>query len=255
MDWKTIATGSGASLLAGLATAIGAIPFLAVRRLPARAGDLSLGFSAGVMLAASFFSLILPGLRVAEGLLGSREAATVVVIVALLLGAVAIESAGWVLGAIVPRLESGVAAHRVWLLVLAITLHNFPEGMAVGIGFGSAEPRAATALAVGIGLQNVPEGLAVASALYAIGFGRMPSVLVAAATGLVEPVGGLLGVTAVAAFAPLLPWGLGFAAGAMIYVISSGIIPEMNRTGGGRPANAGLMAGLAVMMLLDVVFS
>jgi len=255
MDWTTIATGTAASLLAGLATAAGAIPLLMIRRVPAAAGELSLGFSAGVMLAASFFSLIMPALRVAEVSLGGRLAAAIVVVLAVLLGGGAIDIAGRLLGAFAPRLRGSVAAQRVWLLVLAITLHNFPEGLAVGIGFGSEDAGTATALAVGIGLQNMPEGLAVASALFAIGFGRWPSVLVATATGLVEPIGGLLGVAAVATFTMLLPWGLGFAAGAMIFVVASEIIPGMNREGSARLANIGLMAGLAVMMLLDVLFS
>jgi ZIP family zinc transporter len=259
MDWSLIAIGFGASVAAGMATGVGALPALFVRRLSERLSDALLGFAAGVMLAASFFSLIIPGLRYAELDLGSPIAAVLVVIAALLIGAIFLA----LINAYAPHEHfilgpSGVEAQvlrRIWLFVIAITLHNFPEGLAVGVGFGSGNLERATALAIGIGLQNMPEGLAVAIALISLKYSRLTAVAVAAATGLVEPIGGLLGVTAVAVFAPLLPWGLGFAAGAMIFVVSNEIVPETHRKGHENLATFGLMIGLAVMMFLDVTLA
>jgi zinc transporter, ZIP family len=143
---------------------------------------------------------------------------------------------------------------RIWLFVIAITLHNVPEGLAVGVGFGSDDLSKGTTLAIGIGLQNVPEGLAVATALASQKYSRLSAAAIATATGLVEPIGGLLGVTAVSLFSPLLPWALGFAAGAMIFVISNEIVPETHRKGHEDRATAGLMIGVVAMMILDVVF-
>jgi ZIP family zinc transporter len=147
------------------------------------------------------------------------------------------------------------ALSRTWLFVLAITLHNFPEGLAVGVGFGSGDMEVATTLAIGIGLQNMPEGLAVATALVALNYRKSTSVLIGTATGLVEPIGGLLGVGAVSLFKPLLPWGLGLAAGAMIFVVSNEIVPETHRKGREGLATGGLMIGLVLMMVLDIVFA
>ena len=256
METNLIAVGSGASLLAGLATAFGAIPVLLLRRPSERLQDTLLGFSAGVMLAASFFSLIVPALDHVEAATGSRTAAGFVVAAAILLGSGLLGAANHFLPH--EHFVSGrsgqnpAAFRRIWLFVIAITIHNLPEGLAVGVGFGGGDFAAATGLAIGIGLQNMPEGLAVATALVSVGYRAGYAFLVAAATGLVEPIGGTAGVLAVSAFEPLLPWGLGFAAGAMLFVISNEIIPETHRKGHEGPATAGLMAGLAVMMLLDV---
>ena len=142
---------------------------------------------------------------------------------------------------------------RIWLFVIAITLHNFPEGLAVGVGFGGGNTANGIALAIGIGLQNMPEGLAVAVSLLSLGYRKGEAFRVALLTGLVEPIGGLVGVGAVTVAQFLLPWGLAFAAGAMIFVISDEIIPETHRRGMQTQATAGLMVGLVVMMFLDVV--
>lgn len=259
MDGSVILLGAGASLAAGLATAIGAVPVLLVRRVSQALQDTLLGFAAGVMLAASFFSLIIPGLSYAQSNLGSRALASGVIAVAVLLGAAAL---AWV-NQVVPHEHfllgrSGpqiTALRRTWLFVLAITLHNFPEGLAVGVGFGSGDLTRATTLAIGIGLQNMPEGLAVAAALAALNYNRVVAVAIGGATGLVEPIAGLAGAAAVSVFQPLLPWGLGFAAGAMIFVISNEIVPETHRHGHESMATAGLMIGVVLMMILDVVFS
>jgi len=259
MDWPLIAIGFGASAAAGIATGVGALPILFIRKLSTALEDALLGFAAGVMLAASFFSLIVPALDFATELNGSRIVAAVIVIAALMLGAVTLSAINryvphehFVLG----RYGQGTESfRRIWLFIIAITLHNFPEGLAVGVGFAGGNIANGTTLAIGIGLQNMPEGLAVAAALVSLNYPRHLAVLIALATGLVEPIGGLIGVTAVTVSQPLLPWGLGFAAGAMIFVVSNEIVPETHRKGHEELATFGLMIGLAVMMFLDVVLT
>ena len=141
---------------------------------------------------------------------------------------------------------------KIWLFIIAITIHNLPEGLAVGVGFGGEEVSNGVTLAIGIGLQNAPEGLAVAVALLSNGYGRGTSFLIALATGLVEPVGGAIGVLAATASEIALPWALTFAAGAMLYVISHEIIPETHTRGNQNSATTGLLFGLILMMILDV---
>jgi ZIP family zinc transporter len=216
-----------------------------------------LGFAAGVMLAASAFSLIVPGLDTATEDYGNELAAAVIVSLGMMLGAISLP----VVNAYVPHehfilgREGRVTTslRRIWLFVIAITLHNFPEGMAVGVGYGAGDIGRANALAIGIGLQNMPEGLAVAVVLIGQGYPHWQAFVVALITGLVEPIGGLLGVTAVTISQPLLPWGLAFAAGAMTFVISSEIIPETHRKGAKIESTFGLMIGFVMMMTLDVV--
>jgi ZIP family zinc transporter len=255
-----ILTGFLASLLAGLATVLGALPLLGSRRPSERQENAFLGFAAGVMLAASFFSLIIPGIEHAEENGMSRTAAASIVIAAMLIGAFLIGQ----LNRVAPSLDriglgpaQGIDARqnrRIWLFVAAITLHNFPEGLAVGVSFGTGDIKAGTATALGIGLQNIPEGLAVGVSLLSIGLSRGTAVLGALASGLVEPVAGLLGVVTVAAVSGLLPLALGFAAGAMIYVVAAEIIPHTHRTEPATgEATTGFMIGLALMMFLDVV--
>lgn len=255
-DWSPIALGTLGSLLAGLGTTAGALPALALRRLEGRVRDVMLGFAAGVMLAASFFSLILPALDAAAGPAGRDVQAVVVVGLGILLGAAALWSihAGvphehFIMGREGPETER---IRRIWLFVIAITLHNIPEGLAVGVGFGGGDVANGVPLALGIGLQNVPEGAAVALALLSLGYSRMAAFLVTSATGLVEPLAGLVGITAVSSVESLLPWGLAFAAGAMIWVISDEVIPETHRHGAEAEGTVGLMAGFVMMMCLDV---
>jgi ZIP family zinc transporter len=253
-----VALGFLASLVAGLVTAVGALPVLFGGRISQRVNDVLLGFAAGVMLAASFFSLIIPGLDAARALYGSVIVAATIGVAGVVLGAVCIA----VINELVPHehfllgregpLEPSL--QRIWLFVLAITIHNLPEGLAVGVGFGGGDVRGGTILATGIGLQNAPEGLAVGLALLSCGYSRAYSFIIASLTGLVEPVAGLMGAYAVSLSLHLLPWGMTFAAGAMIYVISHEIIPETHRHGFQDEATIGLTAGLAVMMFLDVAF-
>jgi zinc transporter, ZIP family len=247
------------SLAAGLMTSIGALPVLFDRRPSERTRDVLLGFAAGVMLSASFFSLIVPSLEASEDIYGAGVLPAAIAVGGILIGAGTLA----VLNEVLPHQHfvqgrEGPAAtslRRVWLFVFAIAIHNFPEGMAVGVGFGGGNVANGVTLAIGIGLQNVPEGLAVAVALRGEGFSRWRAFAIASLTGLVEPVGGLLGVGAVTIVQPLLPWALTFAAGAMLYVISHEIIPETHRRGFQKQATAGLIAGLVIMLFLDVTLS
>lgn len=237
-------------------TAVGAIPVL-FGRVPSQATrDLSLGFAAGVMLSASFFSLIIPALDAVETRTNSAVAPAAIVCVAILLGMGVLALANEMLphehfdrGREGPEAAS---LRRVWLFIIAITIHNFPEGLAVGVGFASGDVKGGLPLAIGIGIQNVPEGLAVAVSLLGEGYGKWHAWGIAALTGLAEPVGGLLGGGIITLSEPLLPWGLAFAAGAMLYVISHEIIPETHRNGHQKRATLGLSLGLVIMLFLDV---
>jgi ZIP family zinc transporter len=251
--------GTVGSFVAGMFTAVGALPVLFGKGIGERTQNTLLGFAAGVMLAATVFSLIIPGIDMGERVYGGAVPAVLLV------------SAGILFGGLVIALINRYAPHehfitgregvdwlqlrRLWLFVVAITLHNFPEGLAVGVSFAGHDVANGIALATGIALQNIPEGLAVAVALVSAGYGRLRSATVAAATGLVEPIGGMVGAATVSIAAPLLPLGLAFAAGAMLFVISNEIIPETNRKGHATFATSGLMIGFVIMMQLDVVFS
>ena len=250
---SVILAGAFASLGAGLMTGVGALPVFVTRGVSDQVQDALLGFAAGVMLAASVFSLIVPALERAGT--GGAAGGAGGVAGGIRLGAVV----QWLINAYVPHehIISGregvpvAGLRRIWLFVIAITLHNFPEGLAVGVGYGAGDVTQANVLALGIGLQNLPEGLAVAVALTTQRYSAGHAFVVALLTGLVEPVGGLLGVAAVMLAAPLLPWGLAFAAGAMLFVISDEIIPETHRKGFESEGTFGLMIGFVVMMFLD----
>lgn len=241
--------GSSASLIAGLATGFGCIPVLFVRTVSQRVLDTMLGFAAGVMLAASFFSLILPaidigGIWMAVGGIGCGVAFIIVV------------------DRLVPHLhgltkmkEPTPKLRRVWLLILAITIHNFPEGLSVGVGFGAGDIGAGVALAIAIGLQNMPEGLAVALPLLREKYSKWRAAGYATMSGLVEPVGGVIGILVVSIAHQFLPFALAFAAGAMIWVVSDEMIPESHTKGYEREATIGVIIGFLVMMLLDNLFA
>ena len=148
--------------------------------------------------------------------------------------------------------NSSTSLKKIWLFIIAITLHNFPEGLAVGVGFGDDNIKNGLSIAIGIGLQNMPEGLAVALALVREKYNVKKAFLIALLTGLVEPIGGLLGIGLVSIFKPILPFILAFAAGAMLFVISDEIIPETHNNGYEREATYGVIIGFIVMMILDV---
>lgn len=252
-----ILTGFLASLAAGAATGLGGLALWFTGRPGPEQQKLMLGFSAGVMLAASFFSLIIPGIEQAENLGASRPEAAMTIVAAVLLGAFALSAMHRHVPVDHIQMLGRPGAdpfdvRRIWLFVAAITLHNFPEGMAVGVSFGTGDLSAGMTTATGIGIQNIPEGLAVAVSVLTLGYSRRTACLIALATGLVEPIGGLFGAGLAWASAALLPWGLGFAAGAMIYVVASEIIPQTQRPRPSPRASTGLMIGLAAMMFLDV---
>lgn len=257
--WSPFAAGTTASILAGSATAVGALPVLFTRDIAAKPQDVLMGFGAGVMLAATSFSLIVPAIEFTERTTGSGAAAAIIAAAGILLGGVFLRFLDihaphehFIKGREGPEGPEFSRLSKVWLFIIAITLHNFPEGLAVGVGFGGGDVANGTSLAIGIGLQNLPEGLVVALALAGLRYSPLRAVAVAGATGLVEPVGGLLGAGAVTFAATVLPWALTFAAGAMLYVVSHEIIPETHRKGNEHAATAGLMVGFVVMMVLDV---
>ena len=237
------------------ATTLGALAALALGSISVRTQDSMLGFAAGMMLAASSFSLILPGLEAAEKLTGSGMGGAATVVLGLGLGVLLMlgldhftphehESAG-AQGPHSSRLS------RVWLFVFAITLHNLPEGMAIGVGFAADDMQVGIPLATAIAIQDIPEGLAIALALRTIGVSALRAALIAAASGLMEPLGALVGVGMSSSYALAYPIGLGLAAGAMLFVVSHEIIPETHRNGHQTSATLGLMGGFAVMMFLD----
>ncbi len=225
-----------------------------------------LGFAAGVMIAASFWSLLAPGIEMAEEL---GQVAFITAAIGFLAGGGFL----YLVDKLLPHLHLGLDTTKsegiktTWqrsiLLVLAITLHNIPEGLAVGVAFGavaagtgtSATLAGAIALAIGIGLQNFPEGAAVSIPLRRESFSRSKAFLYGQASGIVEPIAGVLGAYAVIKIQPILPYALAFAAGAMIYVVVEELIPEAQREEGGSKTDIstiGAMVGFAVMMVLDV---
>ena len=242
-------------MVAAGATAAGTLPVLFARTIPQKMQDSMFGFGAGVMLAASAFSLVAPGITAAEAQGAGPWGAGLTVGAAILLGAAVL----LLMDRLLPhehfiKGREGIEAHRLrrtWLFVFAITLHNLPEGLAIGVGYAGNDPVRGTALATGIAIQDIPEGLVVAVALIAAGYKRAFAVALGMLSGLVEPVGAVLGAAVVGWSAALLPWGLGFAAGAMLFVISHEIIPESHRKGHEVYATCGLMLGFVLMMLLD----
>ena len=252
---------AGGTGFTALMTASGAAMVFLFRKQSSRSLQrVLLGFAAGVMIAASMWSLLIPAIEEAEamGMPGWLPAAG-----GSVLGIVFLLSMDYLLPRFTPESfhckEGETSRRRTALLVLAVTLHNIPEGMAVGISFAlaahSGDPSlrpAATALAMGIGIQNFPEGAAISLPLHQEGMGRRKAFLIGAASGVVEPIFALLTVLAAGAIQPLLPWLLSFAAGAMLYVVVEELIPEANLTEGGHTGTLGVMAGFLIMMILDV---
>lgn len=256
--WALIAT-----LGTWLVTALGAATVAFFRSPSGKVMNLMLGFASGVMIAASFWSLLQPAIAWAEKMGGLP--AWLVVTLGFLLGAVFLWASDQAVTAAAGRTGTGKPnerLNRIILLVLSITLHNIPEGLAVGVAFGALgagfDPETfmgAVSIAVGIGLQNFPEGAAVSLPLRREGISRRKSFLLGQASGMVEPIAGVLGAALVSGVQPLLPWALSFAAGAMILVSVHELIPECQRNQSVHPyfATMGIVTGFAVMMLLDVM--
>jgi ZIP family zinc transporter len=250
------------TLFTWFVTALGAAMVFLFRSVNRRLLNSMLGFAAGVMIAASFWSLLAPALEMAaDGPLPAWIPAAV----GFLLGGAFL----WVADRILPHLHLGLPIEEAegirtsWqrsiLLVLAITLHNIPEGLAVGVAFGAvgaglpaASLAGAVALAIGIGLQNFPEGAAVSIPLRREGLSPLRSFWYGQLSGIVEPIAAVLGAAAVLLVRPLLPYALAFAAGAMIYVVVEELIPESQSDKNTDPATIGAMLGFALMMVLDV---
>ena len=243
-------------------TALGAATVLVARDLSNRALDTMLGFAAGVMIAASYWSLLEPAIEMSRG---ESIPAWVPALVGFLAGGMFLRGIDLVL----PHLHPGApdceaegihtTFRRITLLVLAITMHNLPEGLAVGVAFGataaglpSATVAGAMALAIGIGIQNFPEGMAVSLPLRREGMSPFKSFWYGQLSALVEPVAAVIGAAAVLAAQPILPYALAFAAGAMIFVVVEELVPESQRSGNTDWATMGAMVGFAAMMVLDV---
>jgi zinc transporter, ZIP family len=253
---KIVVIGFTASILAGLATGLGALPALWFKTISDNLFNSLLGAAAGVMLAATAFSLLVPGLE--YGNLFWAGKGIYVVSLGMIIGAFFLHQADKQL----PHIHFDTLSDaqlktlkKIWLFIIAITIHNFPEGMAVGVSFGTGDMKNGLVLATAIALQNIPEGLAVALPLVGLGYNKWKAVGIATLTGLVEPVGGLLGVTMVTIFEQILPIAMGFAAGAQLFVISEEIIPETHSKGRSRYATFSLMGGFILMMILDNLFS
>lgn len=270
--------GVQASLLAALATAVGALPVFLVERVSKRQESAFMAFSAGVMLAAAIFALLLPSLDAGRALLADTGSVG--------LGATGLTSVGLVLGmalmlaidrftphehAVLPPAVHGhtqrfeaqhSSGQRAWLMVLAILIHNVPEGLAVGAAYagsslgvtGGDGGGTGASVALAIGLQNMPEGLIVAMALRTLGQSAGRSWAIAALSGLAEPLGAIVGLAVLGSVPAFYPVGLAVAAGAMLFVISNEIIPETHRNGFEGGASVTLMAGFIFMLLLNAAF-
>lgn len=245
-------------------TAVGASLVLFVRNVNEKLLDVALGFAAGVMIAASFWSLLEPAIEMSQNL---NIPSWIPPATGFLIGALFLR----LIDVILPHLHlqapineaEGIKTsfRRTTLLVLAVTLHNIPEGLAIGVSFGAhgADPQAVSILsslmlAFGIGIQNIPEGFAISMPLRSEGLSRKKSFFIGQLSGLVEPVFALIGVLMLEIMHNLLPYALGFAAGAMIFVTVEELIPESQRNGNSDVATAGLIIGFTLMMILDVAF-
>jgi ZIP family zinc transporter len=266
-DWFTGLNPILQALLATLftwgVTALGAAQVFFFKTINHKVLDAMLGFAVGVMIAASFWSLLAPAIEMSE-ILGGLPS-WIPAVVGFLLGGIFLRGIDLVL----PHLHAGMATEdaegiqtswrRSILLVMAITLHNIPEGLAVGVAFGavafnlpSATLAGAVALAIGIGIQNFPEGAAVSVPLRREGLSRGKCFRYGQLSGIVEPIAGVLGAAAVLRMRPILPYALSFAAGAMIFVVVEELIPESQSDKNNDIATMGTMIGFAVMMMLDV---
>ena len=245
---NVVLIGSLASLIAGSATIIGALSVFFMNKVSDKFIDCSLGFSAGVMLSVTFFGLVIPAIKTG----GVCETAF-----GILLGAFFLI---WI-EKMIPHIHrvagvKGPPSHlsKISLFILAMTIHNFPEGLSVGVGFADKNITSGMILAAGIGIQNIIEGLATAVSLLRNKNKMIRCFLIASFTFVVEPIGGFLGISIVTLGKFLIPYGLAFAAGAMLFVVSGELIPETHSRGNAREATIGLIFGFIIMMFLEHVF-
>jgi ZIP family zinc transporter len=262
LEYNPVLLALGATLFTWLVTALGSSMVFFFKTINKKILNSMLGFAAGVMIAASFWSLLKPSIEMAEA---NGSIPWVPALVGFLSGGAFL----LLIDKILPHVHMGLAVDKAegiktqWqrsvLLVLAITLHNIPEGLAVGVAFGALANNpdvgtlaGAIALAIGIGLQNFPEGAAVSIPLRREGFSRLRAFNYGQLSGIVEPIAGVIGAYLVLTVAPLLPYALSFAAGAMIFVVVEELIPESQTGNETDLSTIGAMLGFATMMLLDV---
>lgn len=241
----------------GAATVVGALIGFAFKNMSHRFSDLILSFAAGVMLAAAVMGLIIPSVEYGMG--HGKGIALLMTVVGIFVGAICLT----LVDRLVPHLHrlagSDIEAHenkelsRVLLFVMAIAIHNLPEGIAAGVGFGSGNDAQALIIAGGIALQNIPEGMVVIAPMLAAGVSKKRTLFIAMLTGLVEVVGTLIGYLAVSVSTAILPFALAFAGGTMLYVISDEMIPETHHEGSERGATYALLGGFALMMCMDFI--
>ena len=237
----------------GGATVIGALLGFAFKKISHKFTDITLGFAAGVMLAAAVLGLILPSLEYGD------KFGIIVTVVGIFTGALCLN----LVDKLVPHLHKLVGADteshnnanisKVLLFVTAIAIHNLPEGIAAGVGFGSGNDTQALLIAGGIALQNIPEGMVIIAPMLASGISPKKTFLCAAATGLIEVVGTMIGFFAVSVAQVILPFSLAFAGGTMLYVISDEMIPETHSHGNERGATYALLVGFCIMLISDVL--
>ncbi len=259
-QWNPVLQALMGTLFTWFMTALGSAAVFLTREVKRKLLDTMLGFAGGVMIAASYWSLLAPAIEMAED---GPVPAWIPAAAGFLLGGAFLRGVDMLL----PHLHRSEAEpegvkttwQRVTLLILAITLHNFPEGLAVGVAFGalaanlpSATLAGAVALALGIGIQNFPEGMAVSMPLRREDYSAGKSFWYGQLSGVVEPIAGILGAAAVLVARPILPYALSFAAGAMIFVVAEDLIPESQTGGNTHEATLGVMLGFTVMMILDV---
>lgn len=239
----------------GGATVVGAILGFIFKKISHRFSDIILSFAAGVMLAAAVLGLILPSVEHGGGAAGLP-----ITVAGILCGALAVS----LIDRLVPHLhkisgvdlekhpEGNTKLNSVLLFVLAIAIHNLPEGIAAGVGFGTGDVSDGLIISAGIALQNIPEGMVIIGPMLAAGISPRRTFLIAAATGVIEVVGALVGFLAVSISTAILPFGLAFAGGTMLYVISDEMIPETHAHGAQRGATYALLIGFCLMLVMDV---
>jgi len=242
-------------LWAAAATAVGTLPVLLSQSFSARTYDAALGLGGGIMLAATSFSLVLPAIAASKGAGNTPMAASLMVGGGILIGMLIV----MLLERLVrsdnvldnTKSDNANTLVRAWLFVGAVAIHNIPEGMAIGVGYAGVDLSKANALTTGIAIQDIPEGMVVAMALRVAGYGRLFSAALGTLSGVVEPIGAVIGALMIEASAALLPWGLAGAAGAMLYVICHDVVPEAQRRGNYGTASFSLVIGFIIMMVLD----
>ncbi len=244
-----------AALGVGGATIVGALIGFAFKKISHKFSDIILSFAAGVMLAAAVLGLIIPSVE--EGLEYGKPIALLITVAGLFVGALCLN----LIDKLVPHLHAlagveqeshkSTSLNKVLLFVMAIAIHNLPEGIAAGVGFGSGDTSGALIIAGGIALQNIPEGMVIIAPMLAAGVSKKRTLLIASLTGLVEVIGTLIGFLAVSISEAILPFALAFAGGTMLYVISDEMIPETHAHGEQRGATYALLFGFAVMLCMD----